>query len=60
MAKGRLFQGGKEPFFQRTGVVLPDGGDISPTTWLGSLVVPAMVTGGEACADRAHCWEAYK
>lgn len=54
------FNGSKKPFSQKTGTVLPDGMGVSVTTWLGSAVVHAMVAGGEACADRAHCWEAYK
>lgn len=55
-------QGGKKPFSQRTGMVLADGRGVSFTTRLGSTAVPVMLTGGggEACADRAHCWEAYK
>lgn len=60
MGTAQRFQVGKKPFFQKTGMVLPDGRGVLPTTQLGSTVVTAIVTGGEACADRAHCWEAYK
>lgn len=60
MGTGQQFHGGKTPFSHKTGTVLADGRGVSVMTRLGSTVVPAMVRGGEACADRAHCWEAYK
>lgn len=60
MGTAQWFHGDKKPFSQKTGTVLSDGRGVSVTTRLSSMVVPAMVTGGEACADRACCWEAYK
>jgi len=60
MGTAQWFQGGKKPFFQQTGTVLAAGTGVLSTTQLGLMVVPPMVTGGEACADRAHCREAYK
>lgn len=60
MGTARWLHGGKNPFSQTPGAVLADGKDVSVTTQFGTTVMPAMVTGGEACADRAHCWEAYK